>query len=282
MRTSLAFFRAAVFHLFVLVCLLVQTATAQTGDLRAGGEAGVSEVIDGDTIRLDDGRQVRLVGIQAPKLPLGRKGFKKWPLADESKEALERLLTKKVVKIHYGGRQVDRHGRLLAHLFTASDNIWIQQAMLHQGMARVYSFADNRALVAEMLAAERVARDAARGIWALRWYRVRSHAEAGDWIGTFQLVSGQVVTAAVVRGRLYINFGTDWRSDFTISVAPRAYKLFRRVGLDPDNLTGKRVEVRGWLKSYNGPLIEATHPEQIVLTPVSPRRPDEVPGRSNR
>jgi endonuclease YncB( thermonuclease family) len=39
------------------------------------------EVTDGDTLILDDGRTVRLVGIQAPKLPLGRAGFPTWPLA---------------------------------------------------------------------------------------------------------------------------------------------------------------------------------------------------------
>ena len=42
----------------------------------------VVEVIDGDTVALDGGAQVRLVGLQAPKLPLGRPGFKTWPLAE--------------------------------------------------------------------------------------------------------------------------------------------------------------------------------------------------------
>ena len=30
-------------------------------------------------------------------------------------------------------------------------------------------------------------------------------------------------------------------------------------------MEGKRIRVRGWLRSYNGPVIDVTHPEQIEL-----------------
>ena len=40
----------------------------------------VVEIVDGDTLVLAGGRQVRLVGIQAPKLPLGRPGLEAGPL----------------------------------------------------------------------------------------------------------------------------------------------------------------------------------------------------------
>src|SRR3546814_13272833 len=50
-------------------------------EVAAGAEAVT--VIDGDTLVLADEREVRLVGIQTPKLPLGRAGFEAWPLAGE-------------------------------------------------------------------------------------------------------------------------------------------------------------------------------------------------------
>ncbi len=68
-----------------------------------------------------------------------------------------------------------------------------------------------------------------------------------------------------MRKRTYLNFGADWRSDFTVSLAPKVRKLFEAEGIDPLSSRGKLVRVRGWLKSYNGPLIEATHPEQIEV-----------------
>ena len=81
----------------------------------------------------------------------------------------------------------------------------------------------------------------------------------------YELVEGRVVEAATVRKRTYLNFGADWRSDFTVSLAPKVGKLFVAEGIDPLSYQGKLIRVRGWLKSYNGPLIEATHPEQIEV-----------------
>ena len=70
----------------LLVAVLLPTVPAfAAGGLEDGGRAVVSEVVDGDTVKLGSAiagaTQVRLVGIQAPKLPLGRPGFVAWPLA---------------------------------------------------------------------------------------------------------------------------------------------------------------------------------------------------------
>src|SRR3546814_10391026 len=70
--------------------------------------------------------------------------------------------------------------------------------MLSAGLARVYSFSDNRTAVAEMLALERAARALGRGIWRDPFYAVRSAETAGDWLGGFELVEGRV--HAVGRG----------------------------------------------------------------------------------
>lgn len=64
---------------------------------------------------------------------------------------------------------------------------------------------------------------------------------------------------------MYLNFGADWRTDFTITIAARDLKLFEQAGLDLFALEGRTVRVRGWLDSYNGPAIEADHPEQIEV-----------------
>jgi hypothetical protein len=44
-------------------------------------------------------------------------------------------------------------------------------------------------------------------------------------------------------------------------------KALAKVGMSVESLKGKRLRVRGWVKSRNGPMIEATHPEQIELLP---------------
>ena len=227
----------------------------------------VTEIVDGDTVLLASGKEVRLVGIQAPKLPLGRAGFKTWPLAEESRTALQALSDGKAVSLHFGGRREDRYKRYLAHL-TLPDGTWIQGALLAAGMARVYSFKDNRKLIGEMLALEQTARRDRRGIWALPYYRIRNPAETWDDINSFQLVEGRVVDAARVRNVVYLNFGPDWRTDFTFRIDHRALRLFERAGIDPLSFTGRAVRGRGWVKAQNGPLIEITHPEQLEVLDV--------------
>ena len=259
--------------LVAMVLLLGTAKTVPAGPdptpLPAGLEpatAGqVSRIVDGDTVVLADGREIRMVGLQAPKLPLGRAGFEAWPLAAEAKAALGDLILGRKVRLAYGGRRSDRYGRKLAHVVRSSDGLWVQAAMLRRGMARVYSFADNRAALRRLQAIETDARADGTGIWDHPYYRIRTVSEAHNEIGSFQVVMGRVRETADVRGRVFLNFGQDWRTDFTVSIPPDATALFETAGIDPLTYKGRWIRVRGWIESYNGPMIEATHPEQIEV-----------------
>jgi micrococcal nuclease len=237
--------------------------------------ARVTAIVDGDTVKLDTGAEVRLTGIQAPKLPLGRKGFRPWPLAAKARAALTALSRDRQVRLDYTGRRHDRWGRLLAHLHVGET--WLQREMLLRGLARVYTFPDNRTHAAALYAAEQTARIAGRGIWALNWYRILPVADTDRYIGTFQLVEGAVVSTAIVRGRGYLNFGADWQTDFTISIAPKHMKLFRAAQVDIMALRDRRLRVRGWLVRRNGAMISVTHPEQIefLTREANPAKPTQ-------
>ena len=253
---------------------------APTDGLDPGEHGRVAEVVDGDTVVLDGGPSVRLVGLQAPKLALGRPGVEDWPMSGEARDALDALVFDREVTLHYGGARRDRHGRALAHLVRAGDGLWVQRAMIEAGMARVYGFADNRALLPELLAAERAARAAGLGIWRHPRYRIRGAAGLDDAIGGFHIVEGAVHDAAIVRGRVFLNFGADWRTDFTVTIARSDRRTFESVfaaaGVgDLTALTGRRVRARGWLRERNGPQIVATHPEQIELLAPEPTQPGE-------
>lgn len=243
--------------------------------LEDGGEALVTRVVDGDTLALDDGRELRLVGIRVPKRSLGRGGFKDLPFSERAKAVLEELALGETVALAYGGRRLDRYGRALAHVATrqpdsgsiGSRDFWLQGELLRRGFARVSGNPDNRAALRELLAFEQLARQTNRGLWAHPHFAVRAANAVARDIGSFQIVEGQVLEAAVVRGRAYLNFGSDWRSDFTVTLASRVRRLFEKEGHDPRNYAGERIRVRGWVRSYNGPQIGVTHPEQIEVLP---------------
>ena len=288
---------------FVVALVYSAPALAAGAAARAEATAVVVDVTDGATLMLESpvmgiqamagqamasqaipSQELRLAGIEAPQIARGdadgADGGESWPLAEDARQELAELALGHPVRLSFEGLPLDRYRRYIAHVHVERDHhhawspepgIWLQGAMLARGMARVRSLADNRSRVAEMLAIEVDARAAARGIWAHPFYRIRSATEAGADIDSFQIVEGVVRDRARVRDRIYLNFGRDWRTDFTVAIDTRLLPIFEESGLDPMTLKSRRIRVRGWIEARNGPLIEATHPEQIeVLSEAAP------------
>lgn len=253
---------------FAGLALMPLVASACDG-LRDGPRGIVRSVLDGDTVILESGVVVRLIGIQAPKLPQGREDFPAWPKAEDARAALQALVLNKSVRVGYGGEPLDRHGRTLGQLFAGGEpELWVQQQLLADGLARVYSFPDNRACLAELMAAEARARVMKLGIWADPYYSVRraDRPQAlAERSGHYELVDGRVLLADKAGGRVFLNFGRYWKEDFTAVIDGRALGLFSKIGFDPLRLGGALVRVRGWVDDRDGPRIEVTHPEQIEV-----------------
>ena len=228
----------------------------------------VTEVIDGETLHLDDGREVRLLNLLSPRRPLWLEPEKTWPAADAARAALEMLVAGRAVELAFDKRGEDRNGRHLAHVFLmrGDGRLWVQGEMVDRGHGRAWSLASGRACAAALVARETAARKAEAGLWRLDFYRVRQATPAQEIAklkNTFAIIEGKVLKVAHVGARTYLNFEEDWRRDFTATVPQRAVKLFVGAGRDLASLEGTRVRVRGWVERFNGPMIEVTHPEQI-------------------
>ena len=266
-----ALFKTSLVRLAALAALnSVSVAALACEQLRMEPGGIVTAVTDGDTVILDDGRVVRMIGTQAPKLPLDRPDFETWPLAPEAREALLAIALNKPVRLGFGGEEVDRYGRVLAHVFieTPAGEIWAQQAMVGLGLARVYSFPDNRACLDLLFAAEGRARLGGLGIWADPYYSTRAADQPGDLLaraGQYELVEGRILLAEKRGGRVYLNFGRFWKEDFTALIEAPALRLFAEAGIDPLVLENALVRIRGWVDDRDGPRIEVTHPEQIEV-----------------
>ncbi|MFP4537835.1 MAG: thermonuclease family protein [Dichotomicrobium sp.] len=237
-------------------------------ELRDAGEATVVEILNTESLLLEDGRAIRLIGALAPRTQT------RWAETMDLKQTVitelkERLLGAQV-RLRFGGRERDRYGRLLTHVFVKSDDdpVWVQEALIRDGLAMAYSFADNRACLRRLLKAEARAREHNAGLWKKGLFRVRDAAdpESMETLAySFQIVEGRVKDVAVNRGRIYINFGEDWRTDVTATVDPSDRDNFADSDIRLRELEGRTVRVRGWLGRRNGPIIDVTHPEQIEL-----------------
>jgi micrococcal nuclease len=213
---------------------------------------GRPTVVAADELRLADGRGVRLAGVHVPP-------------ADEAMAALAGWLGQGSPSLEPEPPPLDRHGRLRAQVRTAG-GIWLQGELVRQGMAVVAPMADvPAAALEELLGLERAARGEHRGLWATGasgpWPAARVAAEPGDYV----LVRGRVRAVARAAEFVYLNFGEDWRRDFTVRADARDAARFARQGLDLERLEGREIVVRGLLFEANGPMIELAHPAQIEV-----------------
>jgi endonuclease YncB( thermonuclease family) len=91
-------------------------------DLPPGETVTIASVIDGETLKLADGRAVRLLGVKAPSPLLGWKGDEPWPFVAEAKAALERLTSGATVELRFDVRREDRHDHILAQVWRGTGN----------------------------------------------------------------------------------------------------------------------------------------------------------------
>jgi micrococcal nuclease len=246
--------------------------------LQAGPEHTVVRVIDAETLELDDGSNLRLIGALRPAPPPFVSAQASWPPDAAAISALERLTLGKRVELAFTRRRVDRWGRHLAHAFvvTPGSREWVQGALLRGGYARAYVLPGNTDCLGELLAHEREAMRQDLGLWRNAAYRIRWADDPARLMrlrNSFEVIEGHVVKVAVTRARIYLNFGTDWRSDFTAGAPVRDAAFGAQDVQALKSLEGKRVRVRGWIERRNGPYVELYHPGQVEVLDTLPASP---------
>ena len=230
----------------------------------------VTKVHKDGLLQLANGDKVRLIGIMPVKFidnPTSLTAKKLNKLAIQAIDILRREVKGKKVELRQSGRARDRYNHLLAHAY-GQDGKWLQGFLLQAGLARSYSYADNHICMNNMLALEADARREQRGLWRYRIFqpqKASQHKQLMRKHYRFTLVEGEVRKVASVKKWVFLNFGDNWRDDFTIAIERKYKRKIEKSGLNFDSLRGKKIRVRGWVERWNGPLIKVTHKEQIEL-----------------
>jgi len=236
-------------------------------------QAQVARAEQNGVVVLIDGRAVKVEGLL---FPAGAKDRAPASFQAQAIAALKQMTQGRDVTLDAEPPKEDRYDRIRAQIVfpQADKEPWLQAALLRRGLARVSIAPDRRECAAELYAAEAEARAAHAGLWANSAYAVRTPMNLGPaQTGSFQIVEGQVQNADVKGGRAYLNFGADWRKDFTVTIAPQDLKTFTAAGVDPRSYAGKTVRVRGWVQFLNGPEIEIAAPEAIEILASPPLKP---------
>ena len=222
------------------------------------GEGRVNQVIDARSFRLQDGREVRLAGIE----PV----VSEKPATNRA-QALANILTDREVELRGDDDMPDRYGRQPAFVFLAPSGTLVQAELLARGEALVSATVADKECAGVLMDAEATARRAKLGFWKDPT-AIKNTESPGDiltGIGRFTLVEGKILSVRQAGATTYLNFGRNWTRDFAVTISRRVLPVLEIAGIMPKSLENRRIRVRGFVEARGGPRIEVLRVGQIEL-----------------
>ena len=253
--------RARLALLFLCILSVFSTTNAAENSCspdRVDSKALVTKVYDGDTLRLENGTKLRLIGINTPELyPDPKQG------AEQARAELDQLLKKHhyQIKIRLDREQTDRYGRTLAHVFL-NDGTNVTAWLLRNGLGHWVAVRKNLSYLSCYLEAEQNARIKHLNLWGrLPDNFVRAEDLNLETTG-FYILTGELTRV----------FETD--TSVWLELMPRL-----RLRLDKQNYgnfsshdyvqeIGGTLMTRGWVYTSHGKLtMKISHPSLIQFEP---------------
>lgn len=197
-------------------------------------------------VELKPGQDIRLLGVYPSDLPENLEDYKILSPTENP---------------------ITRHGALLSHVIF-KDDTWLQGKLVEAGKAIVMPVYElDRGRLYTLKNIEIGARMERRGLWAKNPVVCAWGAKGA--FDTFSIIQGKITEAANVRGTIYLNFGDDYRDDFTVKITR---KNFRALPEDTQNALTRLtelaepdmvVEARGWVFFSGGPMIDIKTDAQL-------------------
>jgi micrococcal nuclease len=137
----------------------------------------VKRVIDGDTIELENGQRLRLIGIDAPEMHESEKLYRDIKrtkkdiqtiksMGRRAYEFLKNMVENKRIKLEFDVEKYDRYNRLLGYVFLKEDNTFVNAKMIEEGYAQPLTVPPNVKYADYFLSLFRKARQEKKGLWA--------------------------------------------------------------------------------------------------------------------
>jgi micrococcal nuclease len=136
----------------------------------------VTRVVDGDTLKLENGERVRLIGIDTPELHESDKLYRDAQRTHQDVQAIKvlgkrayeftrNLVEGKRVSLEFDVERTDKYGRLLAYVFLKDDGTFVNAEIVKQGYASLMTYPPNVKYVDLFLKLYQQARQNRRGLW---------------------------------------------------------------------------------------------------------------------
>jgi micrococcal nuclease len=216
----------------------------------------VRYVIDGDSLELANGQQVRLIGVNTPEMSGGNDQPE--PLAVAARTALVDMIGKRPIRLVPGQEKKDRHARLLAYVETANGRD-VQRELLADGLGFLVAIPPNIERLGPYRQAQRLARQGRRGVWAdAAFAPVRAEQlNPDDPLRGFRQVRGEIRYYNASRRYHYFRLSPG----FEFKVPRTDWRYFDG---RPSALIGRSLTVRGWVTRGKYRLqMRVAHPAMI-------------------
>ena len=243
----------AFFMLIILTFSLLSSCEAKSHYVK------VKWVYDGDTLLLQDGRKIRLIGINAPEVAHHNKKGEAY--GREASEQLRALLAKAnhQVRLEIGQEALDRYKRKLAHVFLA-DGTNVSEWMLQRGLATVMVFPPNTRYINDYRHAESSAQQQGLNIWRQANYKIQKPTQLKASYKGYVRLKGTIRKSKVGKKSIFLELDNK----IFIKLERRYLKYFNTY--NPAQLLHKDVVVSGRISTYRGKrTLNVRHPVQMNL-----------------
>ncbi len=223
----------------VFLCLLSSASVLAECGRPDTASIAVAKVQDGDTLKLSDGRSVRVLGINAPEITVGQKRGQ--PLGQEALVSARKFVAQAggEVRLGFDVEKRDHYGRWLAHVYDNSGrSLAVEQ--VRAGMAFQISVPPNRAQESCLSSVEARARKNPSGVWRNSYWSSFPSTSLTTSDTGFRLVRGKVARVDV-NSSVWI----ELEGELVAQIKKSDWQAFGRS--DWQSLVGKTLEVRGWI-----------------------------------
>lgn len=168
----------------------------------------VSKVIDGDTIELENGETVRLIGIDTPETVHPSKAVEYY--GKEASDFTRMLVEEKQVKLEFDVQKLDKYNRLLAYVYL-EDGTFLNAELVKEGYAKVSTYPPNVKYADLFTKLQKEARENNRGLWAPEKARVTTPQKS--------ILTGEETVYVTKTGKKYHRAGCRYLSRSMIPIS---------------------------------------------------------------
>ncbi len=231
-------------------------------------EYPVKNIIDGDTIELENGEKVRYIGIDTPETRIKQDDntwlYQPQVYAERAKDFNRKLVEGKKVRLEYDIVQKDKYNRALAYVFIG--DTFVNAELIRQGYAMLFTIPPNVKHIDHFIKLQKEARENKRGLWGEINDEPVLPENAHNYVNKVIYVQGKVIDIYDGRNILILNFGKD-KKDFKAVIFKNNLTIFTNRDIYPvmDYLL-KQVRIYGKVKMYKDtPEIILDVPDQIEV-----------------